>query len=159
MNTISANVAPLRSPLSWVLLAGVVGGLAEVIWVALYAAFTPVDSALVAREVTETVFGDAAGGAYAPALGIGVHMVLSIALAAAFTVVVWRWASRAGTAGIMGASLATLAAIWVINFFVVLPAVNPAFVELMPLAVTFTSKMLFGAAMGYALCRAARARI
>lgn len=158
MNTMPANTALLRSPLSWVLLAGLVGGLAEVVWVSLYAAFTPADSAAVAREITETVFGEAAGGAYAPVLGLGMHMVLAIALAAVFTVVLWRWAARAGSAGIMGASLATLAAIWAMNFFVVLPAANPAFVDLMPLSVTFTSKMLFGAAMGFALCRAARAR-
>jgi len=157
MNTMPVNATLLRSPISWVLLAGLVGGLAEVIWVALYTAFTPLDGATVAREITETVFGNAAGGAYAPVVGLGIHMLLSIALAAVFTVVLWRWAARAGRAGIIGASVATLAAIWVMNFFVVLPATNPTFVELMPLAVTFTSKMLFGAAMGVALCQVSRA--
>ena len=156
MNTMSANATPFRSPLNWVLLAGLVGGLAEVAWVSLYAALTPLDGATVGREITATVFGNAAGGAYAPLFGFGIHMVLSIALAAVFTVVLWRWAARAGKAGIVGASVATLAAIWAMNFFVVLPAANPAFVGLMPLSVTFTSKMLFGAAMGFALCGASR---
>ena len=156
MNTMPANVTLFRSPLSWVLIAGLVGGLAEVAWVSLYAALTPLDGATVGREITETVFGDAAGGAYAPFFGFGIHMVLSIALAAAFTVALWRWAAHAGKAGILGASIGTLAAIWAMNFFVVLPATNPAFVGLMPLSVTFTSKMLFGAAMGLALCRVPR---
>src|SRR5689334_1046355 len=99
MNTTVQHATPARFPFQWMLVAGLVGGLAEVLWVSLYAAFTPADSAVVAREVTETVFGAGAGGAYAPMLGVGLHMLLSIALAAMFTVVVWRWAARAGSAG------------------------------------------------------------
>jgi hypothetical protein len=152
----ATRAAPLAPPFRWILLAGLIGGLAEVLWVALYATIAPADGTLVAREVAESVFGNGAGGAWAAPLGIGLHMLLSIALAAAFTMVAWRWAARAGAAGIMGASLATLAAIWAVNFFVVLPALNPVFVALLPLAITFTSKMLFGAAMGYALVRATR---
>jgi hypothetical protein len=41
----------------------------------------------------------------------------------------------------------SLAAVWLVNFTVVLPALNPAFVTLLPLWATLISKLLFGAAM------------
>jgi hypothetical protein len=41
------------------------------------------------------------------------------------------------------------AAIWAINFFVILPVVNAEFVTLMPYAVTLASKLGFGVAMGW----------
>ena len=42
--------------------------------------------------------------------------------------------------------LASLASIWAINFFVVLPFVSPAFVHLLPYGVTLASKLGFGLA-------------
>jgi len=39
-----------------------------------------------------------------------------------------------------------LAAVWAINFLVILPQLNPAFPDLLPSAVTFLSKILFGVA-------------
>lgn len=37
-----------------------------------------------------------------------------------------------------------LAGIWALNFLIILPAINPEFVTLVPLWASFTSKMLFG---------------
>ena len=148
--TTSTSPSPFLRP---VLLAGIAGGLAEIAWVSSYAALGPVSSAQVAREVTSTVLGSGAG-ALAPALGILIHMVLAIAVAAGFAALLWRHVERRfGGAGVMVASLATLLAIWTVNFYVVLPAINPAFVALMPLSVTLMSKALFGLAMGLALNR------
>ena len=42
--------------------------------------------------------------------------------------------------------LAALAGVWAVNFFVVLPIVSPAFVHIVPYAVSLTSKLLFGVA-------------
>jgi hypothetical protein len=42
--------------------------------------------------------------------------------------------------------LAALAGVWAVNFFVVLPLVSPAFVHIVPYAVSLTSKLLFGVA-------------
>ena len=42
--------------------------------------------------------------------------------------------------------LTALAGVWAINFFVVLPIVSPAFVHVVPYAVSLTSKLLFGVA-------------
>jgi hypothetical protein len=47
--------------------------------------------------------------------------------------------------------LAALAGVWATNFFVVLPIVSPAFVHIVPYAVSLTSKLLFGAAMAAVL--------
>ena len=48
-------------------------------------------------------------------------------------------------------SLATLAVIWVINFFVVLPIIRPEFVHVVPYGVSLTSSLLFGAAVAAVL--------
>lgn len=140
------------APLKPVLLAGAVGGLAEILWVALYASVNPLRGMDVAREVTVAVFGSPVGGIYAGALGILIHMVLALAVAAAFVAVLWQPLHRLGGGlGVVAGSVAALAAIWTINFFVLLPAIHPAFVGLMPLPVTLASKILFGIGMGYVL--------
>lgn len=45
----------------------------------------------------------------------------------------------------------TLATVWAINFFLVLPALNPWFITLMPYLVTSASKMLFALTMAIIL--------
>ena len=47
--------------------------------------------------------------------------------------------------------LGALAAVWVINYFIILPVVSPAFVRLLPFAVTLASKLAFGVAAAIAL--------
>lgn len=121
--------------------AGLVAGLAEVIWVAAYAAVTPLEAAEVARSITAT-FG--AAGPLPATAGIAIHFVLSLALAGAFVALVFDpWRELVGPGGIVAAALALLAGIWAVNFFVVLPVLNPAFTSLMPLPVTLASKLLF----------------
>jgi hypothetical protein len=123
------------------LLAGLAGGLAEIVVVWLYSALTGADAAMVARHVAAAV-----GLAGAPAVaGIVVHMglavALGVALAAALQTVVDRPADDRATFCYMVGSLAV---VWLINFFVVLPAISPGFVHLLPYAVTLTSKLAFG---------------
>ena len=48
-------------------------------------------------------------------------------------------------------ALLALGLIWAVNFFVLLPAINPLFVELMPHGVTLLSKLLFAVAMAATL--------
>jgi len=38
----------------------------------------------------------------------------------------------------------TLTTVWAVNFFLVLPYLNPRFVDLLPYSVTLVSKLLFG---------------
>ena len=142
-----------------VLLAGAAGGLAEIIWVSLYAAATPLVGLDVAREVTASVFGPGAVGSFSSAIGILIHFLLSFAIAAAFSLTLWQPVRhRFGRNGVVACALAVLAGIWSMNFFVVLPVVNPNFIELMPLTVTLTSKLLFGLAMGGILADARASR-
>jgi hypothetical protein len=120
-------------------LAGAAGGAAEVLWIAGVAPAQAQDVAL------------AVGATFHPGLpasiGVAIHMVLSIALGLALAKVLLGVARGS----LVPAALAALAGVWTINFFVVLPLVNPGFVTLLPLGVTLVSKLLFGAAAGLTL--------
>lgn len=137
------------------MLAGAAGGAAELLWVAAYGSVTPVNGMQVASEVTTSVLADAAPAALAPLLGIGIHMLLSVALGLLLAGPLLRWVvPHHGSTALMPAALAALSAVWALNFLVVLPVLNPAFVALIPLSATLVSKLLFGAAMGWTLKRA-----
>lgn len=134
------------------IMAGAAGGLAEIAWVTLYAGATGGNAALLARGVTS-----AAGvGALLPqspiALGIAVHMSLAVALGVALAYA-WQMLRtyKIAAATPYPFTLAALAGIWAINFFVILPVVSPAFVHMVPYAVSLTSKLLFGLAAAAAL--------
>lgn len=142
-----------------VLLAGLAGGLAEIIWVALYSATSNVNAAEVARQVTATVLPSLGGSTLAPALGITVHLLLSACLAAGFAAVLLRPVLRRfGSAGLFVSAPLTLALIWAVNFFVLLPQLNPVFPHLLPYTVTLASKLLFGMAMAGVYAAAAARR-
>jgi hypothetical protein len=141
-------------PVRLFLLAGFAGGVAEVIWVGLYSLIAPLSAVEVARQVTASVVPAAAALPLAPALGLAIHLVLSLLLGIAFGMSAWLpFARRLGAAGAMAAAVTGLVAVWAVNFFVVLPGLNPTFVALMPLEVTLLSKTLFGVAMGWVLQR------
>lgn len=109
------------------LLGGLCGGLAEVLWVMLYASVTSVSGTEVARQVAVTVFPGAADLAAAPVLGIAVHLVLSLALGAIFAWAVWiPFARRLDFPAAMMTAIAALLAVWAVNFFVIAGA-EPAF--------------------------------
>ena len=136
------------APLKAIMLAGLCGGAAEVAWVALYAGITGISGIEVARQVAASVFPALALSSAAPLSGVLIHMLLSVALAIAFAATIGRIARQQfGATALLPTAVATLAMVWAANFFVVLPALNPAFVTLMPLGVTLFSKMLFGLAM------------
>jgi hypothetical protein len=59
----------------------------------------------------------------------------------------------AATKSGFAAVVALLMTVWAINFFVVLPVVNPGFVTVVPLAISFISKTLFGIAAAIMLVR------
>jgi hypothetical protein len=127
-------------------LAGAAGGLAEIAWVSLYAGVTGADPAVLARGVT-TAAGVTALLPVSPvALGIGVHMALAVMLGVVLTFGWQALAARRGLANPYPFMLAALAGVWAVNFFVVLPIASPAFVHIVPYAVSLTSKLLFGVA-------------
>lgn len=135
------------------IIAGAAGGLAEIAWVTLYAGVTGGDPAALARGVTTAAGVDALLPAASPVtLGIGVHMILAAMLGVVLALT-WQVLSarRRGLTNPYPFMLAALAAVWVINFFVVLPVVSPAFIHVVPLAVSLTSKLLFGVAAAEAV--------
>lgn len=127
--------------------AGAAGGLAEVAWVTVYAGMTGGDPAVLARGVTTAAGVSALLPASPVALGVTVHMALAVALGVAL---VLAWSAlreaRPGLSNPYPLMLAALASVWATNFFVVLPIVSPAFVHIVPYAVSLTSKLLFGVA-------------
>lgn len=138
------------------LLVGIAGGLAEVAWVSLYAAASGGDAVNVARGVT-TAAGVTALLPAAPAMaGIVVHMMLAALLGVVLT---GLWQSLSGgqrsAKALYGFMLASLAFVWAMNFFVVLPVVDPSFVHLLPYSVSLVSKLLFGVAAAETLRRSA----
>ena len=135
-----------------ILLASLAGGMAEIVWVSLYAAFTSLTAATVAREVTASLLPAFAAGVTGVWLGILIHMLLAVALGYAFACVVWNPLVRPhGMVTTLAAAVLTLATVWTLNFFAVLPVLNPVFITLMPYPVTFASKMLFALAMAFTL--------
>jgi hypothetical protein len=126
-------------------LAGLVGGLAEVAWVTGYGAVTGAPAAAVARGVTAAFLPALADQPIGVGLGIAIHMALAIglglAVAAAFSAPMLR---RVGEWPRSTLVVLTLAVVWAFNFLVVLPVLEPGFLTLLPVAVTLTSKLLFG---------------
>jgi hypothetical protein len=76
------------------------------------------------------------------ALGIALHMRLAVSLGIALAFA-WRGFEAISLFPLVPPALA---GVWVVNFFVVLPIVSPAFVHLMPYSVGLISKMLFALA-------------
>ena len=126
---------------------GLAGGLAEVAVVSVYEAVTGGSVAGVATGIS-----NAFGLVGSPASeGLALHMLLAAGLGVGLI------AGLRAAPGCVRAyraapfMLGSLAAVWAINFFLVLPVLSPAFVHLLPLSVTFGSKLAFGAAAAFAL--------
>lgn len=131
-----------------VLLAGLCGGLAEILWVQLYSLLAGQSSVVVAREVTASFSSSLAQTAAAPEIGVLIHLVLSVFVALIYARLVWLpFTQRRGPGVSLAVASGVLACIWVINFLLLLPLVNATFISLLPYSVTLGSKLLFGAAM------------
>jgi hypothetical protein len=126
---------------------GMAGGLAEIAVVWLYSTLSGGSAAMVARQVASSV------GLNGAAAGIAVHMSLAVALGMGLAALM-RTAPRRPMhdAVVYTFMLGGLAAVWAVNFFVVLPAISPSFVHLLPLAVTLASKLAFGLAAAVTAC-------
>lgn len=135
------------------LIAGAVGGLAEIAWVTVYAGVTGSDAAMLARGVTTAAGVSALLPAASPVmLGVSVHMILAAMLGIVLT---FAWQALSARSRRLTSPypfmLTALAGVWATNFFVVLPVVSPTFIHLAPYAISLTSKLLFGAAAAEAV--------
>jgi hypothetical protein len=122
---------------------GLAGGAAEIAWVGFYGAATGTPVAGVARGVTAAL--GLSGVPHAAALGIALHMLLAVMLGVA-VVAAFRSSLLSSINAWSQSALVvlTLAVVWSVNFLLVLPHLDPAFLTLLPVAVTLTSKLLFG---------------
>ncbi len=103
---------------------------------------------MVARHVASAV---GLGGSSAAA-GVAVHMGLAVALGIVLSAMLQSLAALLDRdRAIWALMTGSLAAVWTINFFIVLPVVNPSFVHLLPYAITLASKLAFGIAAAAAL--------
>lgn len=135
-----------RSLLSIGLVAGLAGGAAEVVWILFYMGLTGGEAAVVARGVTATLGTSYAGASWAISVGIAIHMALAIGLGIVIVIMLRAYAPRlTGTMAEPFAVVGILIAVWAMNFFVVLPMINPEFVGLVPYGASLASKVLFGA--------------
>lgn len=140
-----------------ILLAGLAGGMAEILCISAYSNVQSASGTAVARQVTASLWPAAGEWAFAPALGIIIHLALSIALAAMAAPLLSRIALKHPGAGFIVTSAAfLLVLVWTVNFFIILPMLNPAFVTLLPYSVSFASKLLFGITMGVVWCHRPR---
>lgn len=138
-------------------LGGLAGGTAEVLWVLLYSRASDVSAAVVAQQVTASLWPSAEAWATAPLIGIAIHMVLALALSTLCAPLLIRVATRHAAAPTAMVAVTVLILVWAVNFFVVLPALNPRFVTLMPYGATLASKTLFALAMAAIVQNALRA--
>jgi hypothetical protein len=159
-----------KNSLVYGILVGTAGGLAEIFWIVLYGLSTGADIADVARAISATAgwILPIPALAAAPVLhGAAIHMLAAIALG---VVLVFAWRGLAGyrmaRVNEFVFMIGALAIIWAVNFFVVLPLLSPAFVDLhrvfvdlVPYSVSLASKILFGLAGAALLRRASGARI
>lgn len=138
------------------ILAGAAGGLAEIIWVSLYATVTGGNAATLARGVTTAAGVSALLPAAPVTMGIAVHMALAVLLGIVLACLWQALAPRMhGVSSLYVVVLAALAAVWAVNFFVILPVISPPFVHMIPYPVSLMSKLLFGLAAAETLRRSA----
>lgn len=139
----------LRSvPARQILLAGVAGGVAEIIWFMLPGIFLSLNVHDLASGITASIvpaWGSSANAAFA---GVLIHLFLSVLLAAAYIATVGRWSiSRFGLFGQLLVGVVSLLAVWAVNYLLILPILNPAFIEISTYSLSLPSKALFAIAM------------
>ena len=132
--------------------AGASGGAIEIAWIAFYQSLTGHDGATIARGVTQSTISELAAAPSAVLIGLAIHMVLSLALGLAICIMM-RHVLRAYVSAVLEpvAVVSVLVGVWAVNFFVILPVINPEFVTLVPYGVSLVSKVLFGFAAALAL--------
>ena len=140
-------------------IAGFAGGAIEIGWIALYQGLANHESLTVARGVTQSLIPQLGHAPAAALLGIAIHMTLAVLLGIVIALVVRRFLPRiAGSAWEPIMVVGMLVGVWAMNFFVILPVINPDFVTLVPYGASFVSKVLFGFAAAFTLWMTGRPR-
>lgn len=140
--------------LYFICIAGLAAGMAEITWIAIYTSLSQQSSLYIAEQISYTIAGKALN--FAALYGIGIHIVLSILLT--FIIVLWVIKSHPyllqSKPRLIAVMCLILSAVWFINFFIILPWLNPVFVNIVPYSVSFISKNLFALTLAFFLCKA-----
>jgi len=131
--------------------AGLSGGAVELLWISLYGNLSTTNAAALARGVTATFSPEIAASALGVASGIAIHMVISVILGIAAAVMMRAFMPTHRPVYLEPlAIVGLLFVVWDVNFFVLLPLINPDFVGLIPYGASLASKV-FGLAAGSVL--------
>ena len=144
MNTTAKPLSPLQA----VLIAGLLAGSIEVIWIAVMSPLMQLDGWEVSRQISGVFFSLPASAAATS--GLLIHYLLSL-LITWFFYPLWQHIARRSFGVSVLFGIALLSLLWAANFLLLLPALNPYFVTALPLSVTWMSKVLFGVAMSLSL--------
>jgi hypothetical protein len=132
--------------------AGAAGGIAELIWILVCASATGTDTATLARGVTTATGVNLLLRGSPAAFGIAIHMILAVTLGISlsflWTSISQRWPKQVNPNAVMPIALA---GVWAINFLIILPLIDPGFVQIVPYPVSLVSKLLFGVAVAATL--------
>jgi hypothetical protein len=125
--------------------AGFIGGFAEIAWIWGYETITEGDAEAVAQAVANAV---RLGGEMMPLTlaGVTVHLSLAAILGFAIVLTLRPFGAYLSRPAVYGIVLTTLATVWAANFFVILPLLSPQFVSIVPYEVSLASKLSFGLA-------------
>ena len=87
-------------------------------------------------------------------VGVTIHMALAVALGIAIAIgchaLAGRWLRGARVYVVVSTALI---GVWAFNFFLLLPLINSAFINLIPYPISFISKLIFGLAAAEILRR------
>jgi hypothetical protein len=140
------------------LLAGVAGGGAEILWIMAVAALTNLSAVNVSRRIGASFGIETISSTPGVLIGVTIHMALAVALGIAVAIgchaLASRWLRGAGVYLVVSAALI---GVWAFNFLLLLPLINPAFVDLVPYPISFISKLIFGLAAAEILRRGNKA--
>jgi len=131
---------------------GITGGIAEIGWIGLYGMATGIPVDPVARGITRSMIPALAISPWSAEFGILIHLILAVALGIGLALIIAHILSRPAPRHLEFAlTMLILTSVWAVNFFILLPRINPAFVHLLPYSVTLLSKLLFGVAAAITL--------
>ena len=132
--------------------AGVAGGAAEIAWILLYSGLGTVDGNGVAQGVTATFSNPVAVSSAGVTIGVLIHMIIAILLGIAIALVSGKILPEVRSMLLEPCFVVTgLVGVWAVNFYLLLPVINPGFVHLLPLEASLTSKVFFGIAAAWVL--------
>ncbi len=132
--------------------AGLAGGAAEIAWILLYSGLGTVDGNSVAQGVTATFSDSVAVSSAGVTLGVLIHMMIAIVLGIAIALVSGKILPEVRSVLLEPCFVVTcLVGVWAVNFYLILPVINPDFVHLLPLEASLASKVFFGIAAAVVL--------